>query len=98
MTGSNMGTSDVLEIFSIAKQASSSSVEASRILIQFPVSSIIQDRSNNLIPQSGSVSFYLKMYNAPHLETLPRNFSLYVQPISRSWGEGIGLDMEEGFD
>ena len=35
-TGSNMGASDVLETFSIYAQATSASVELSRILIQFP--------------------------------------------------------------
>ena len=38
-TGSNMGLADSLEVFSIFAQANSSSLEASRILVQFPVSS-----------------------------------------------------------
>ena len=36
-TGSNMGAADVLEVFSIYGQQTTSSAELSRILIQFPV-------------------------------------------------------------
>ena len=45
-TGSNMGSSDILEIFSIYGQASTSSFEASRVLVQFPVDDISTDRTN----------------------------------------------------
>ena len=44
-TGSNMGESDVLEVFSILGHASTSSVEKSRALVQFPVSDISSDRT-----------------------------------------------------
>ena len=36
-TGSNMGASDILEVFSIYGQANSSSVELTRFLIEFPM-------------------------------------------------------------
>ncbi|MCK9596395.1 hypothetical protein M0R19_04385 [Candidatus Pacearchaeota archaeon] len=93
-TGSNMGASDSLEIFSIYAQATSDSVEKSRILVGFPVSDIISDRSSGLIGTSGSVEFYLKMYNAKHPLTLPRQFTINVYPLTRDWDEGNGLDME----
>jgi hypothetical protein len=93
-TGSNMGQSDILETFSIYGQASTSSVEQSRILINFPVSEIYNDREAGVIPASGSVSFYLRVHNAPHGQTLPKDYDLTILPISRSWQEGYGLDME----
>jgi len=93
-TGSNMGESDILETFYVFAQANSSSQELSRILVKFPVDTIISDRASDSIPASGSVSFYLKMSNAPHSQTLPTKFTLTVAPISRSWEEGYGLDME----
>jgi hypothetical protein len=43
---------------------------------------------------SGSVNFYLRMFNAKHPYTLPRNYTLTVHALSRSWDEGVGLDME----
>lgn len=97
-TGSNMGFADSLEVFSIYGQESGSngqSQELSRILIQFPVNQISADRTAGKIPASGSVSFYLKMFNAEHPFTLPQDFNLVIAPVSRSWNEGTGLDMDE---
>tara|TARA_R100000008_G_scaffold86854_1_gene82073 strand:+ start:5915 stop:7543 length:1629 start_codon:yes stop_codon:yes gene_type:complete len=100
-TGSNMGASDVLEIFSIYGQSSGSvdgkngSGELSRALLEFPVNEISEARTASDIPASGSVDFYLRMFNAEHAFTTPSNYSLQVVPISQSWAEGYGLDMEE---
>jgi hypothetical protein len=44
-TEGNMGHADVLETFSIFAQASSSSIERSRILIDFPISEISSSRN-----------------------------------------------------
>src|SRR5210317_2658829 len=85
-TGSNMGASDVLEVFSIYGQSSSDSLEKARILIEF-------DPDFTQVPSTG-VSWYLKMFNAPHSQTVPRNFTLAVQAISSSWEEGYGIDMD----
>ena len=91
----NMGASDILTTFSIYGQASSGSTELERILIKFPINDVIADRASGDIPASGSVNFYLKMTNAPHNQTIPRHMTLDVYAVSRSWQEGIGLDMEE---
>ena len=94
-TGSNMGQADILEVFSIYAQQSSTSTETARFLIQFPVLEQIKvDREANLIPASGQVSFYLKLHNARHPFTLPKNYKLDVLAVSASWEEGNGLDME----
>jgi hypothetical protein len=94
----NMGLSDILEVFSIYGQANTSSSELSRVLVQFPTSNILSDRNAGLVPASGSVSWYLKLYNAKHGTTTPRNFQLVVNQVSSSWDEGYGLDMEEYSD
>ena len=96
-TGSNMGAADSLEVFSIFAQASTSSLEASRIMVQFPISSLQTDISSKIVPSSGA-NYVLNLYNVRHAETLPSNFTLVVQPISGSWVEGTGLDMEEYTD
>jgi len=99
-TGSNMGMSDILETFSIyGRQTPSSSLalasqELSRILIKFPTSEISSDRTAGVLPTSGSVKFYLRLHNAPHSRTVPENYSLIVQAVSRSWEEGVGLDLD----
>ena len=97
-TGSNMGLADTLEVFSIYGQASSTSAELSRVLIQFPTADISTDRTAGTIPKSGSVNFFLRMYNAEHAFTLPADFSLNVSAITRSWDEGYGMDMDEYSD
>lgn len=106
-TGSNMGASDIVEVFSIYGQSFATgtysgqeSQEISRGLFQFPVSGsskgqIKYDRTNGTIPASGSVDFYLRLHNAKHSQTLPRNATYMVQAVSQSWSEGNGLDMDE---
>lgn len=94
----NMGQSDILEVFSIYGQANPSSSELSRVLVEFPVNDVITDRSSGLIPASGSVSWFLKLYNAKHADTVPRDFTLTISAVSRSWNEGYGLDMEDYSD
>jgi len=101
-TGSNMGASDILEVFSLYGQSFGSSSldgvtrtqELSRVLIQFPVSSVITDRTAGIVPPSGNVDFYLRLYNAKHSSTVPKGMVLTVVPVSSSWEEGFGLDME----
>ena len=100
-TGSNMGAADTLEAFYIYGQVSSSAgttAEKSRILVQFDIDKMNEDRTNNLIPESGSVAWYLNMYNAPHAFTLPKDFKMVIKVCSGSWQEGRGLDMENYTD
>jgi hypothetical protein len=97
-TGSNMGQADILEVFSLYAQRDSSSAELSRILLQFPVSTISADRTAGTIPASGSVNFFLRLYNAEHTRTLPRDYKLTVNAVSGAWEEGQGLDMENYTD
>jgi len=91
-TGSNMGAADILEVFSIYGQASTASSELSRVLVEFDTDSISAARTAGTIPASGSVDFYLRMYDAEHVESTPRDFTLTVAAISQSWNEGTGLD------
>jgi len=103
-TGSNMGLADSLEVFSIFGQESSSSSELTRFLVQFPVSSsdpgttILADRTAGIIPASGSVNFYLRVFDVVSTKTLPIDFTLNISPVSQSWQEGYGLDMENYSD
>jgi hypothetical protein len=91
----NMGASDILEVFSIYGQATTSSVESAKILLRFPITDITADRTSGDVPASGNVNFYLRMYNAKHSQTLPRDYKLVFLPVSQSWNEGGGVDMDE---
>ena len=89
-----MGASDILEVFSIYGQASATSSELARSLIEFDTTTFTTDRTAGRIPASGSVSWFLKMFNAPHSQTVPSEFDLEVSAISRTWEEGYGIDMD----
>ena len=105
-TAANMGAADILEAFVIHGQTSASVSEApsaqnaltaeqTRFLVQFPVVDIAADMAAGTLPNAtGSLKFYLNMYNAPHGSTLPLSFSLGAHLISREWDEGRGLDMD----
>ena len=97
-TGSNMGLADSLEAFSIYGQAASGSTELSRILINFPIATMISDRTAGTIPASGSVEWWMRMFNVRHSQTLPKEAILTIAPLSKTWTEGPGLDMEEYTD
>ena len=93
-TGSNMGAADSLEIFSIFAQADTGSIEKSRALLRFPTDAMATDRTSGDLPASGSVNFFLRLFNAKHPFTVPENITLVVHPITASWEEGYGLDMD----
>jgi hypothetical protein len=97
-TDANMGLADSLEVFHIFGQESSTSAENSRVLINFPVTDIISERSAGEIPASGSVSWFLRVHNVAHPSTLPRNYNMTILAVSSSWDEGTGMDMEEYSD
>ena len=42
--------------------------------------------------------FYLRMFNAEHDMTLPTDYTLQIAPITKSWDEGYGLDMDNYTD
>ena len=96
-TGSNTGRADVLEVFSIYGQVTGSDgtiqTELSRVLINFPVTEITTDRTNSIIPASGSVSFFLNLYNAEHRQSTPQLYTIAANAISGSWEEGYGMDL-----
>jgi len=105
-TGSNMGAADILEAFVIHGQTSASvnaaNAEQSRIIIEFPVSSIQEDILNNVLPSgslnTGSIKFHLNMYNAPHGNSVPEDFTLDLKMLTQAWTEGRGLDMDNYSD
>ena len=93
-TSSNQGASDIFEVHSIYAQSTTSSIEKTRALVQFPVDKILASRNSEKIPASGSVDFVLRFFNAAHNSTTPESFTISITPVLQPWTEGIGLDME----
>jgi hypothetical protein len=98
-TASNLGACDIMEIFSIYGQVTSSnptkSTELSRALIRFPVSKISSDRTAGNIPASGSVNFVLRLYHAESNQTTPADATYKIKPVAQSWEEGFGTDIHK---
>ena len=93
-TGSNTGMADILEVYSVYGRQTTSSQELSRALIKFPIEQIANDRAQSRIPASGSVNFFLNLYDAETSRTVPRNMRLVVNPLYNDLQEGTGLDLE----
>ena len=93
-SGSNAGAADILELFSIYGRITSASQELSRAIIKFPTTKISADRNAGSIPASGSVSFYLRLFNAEHSKTTPVEYKVNIAAITQDWEEGVGLDLE----
>jgi hypothetical protein len=93
-TGSNVGAADALEIYKLYDRIETAGTELSRILVQFDTDDIASKRATGEIPASGSVSFFLNLFNARHPFSVPENITLLVQPLSKSWDEGRGVDLD----
>ena len=100
-SASNMGLADSLEVFCLHGQVADSgadSKEIARILIRFDVEKLRDSLVAGDVPTpalGNKPKYFLRMFNAPHPETLPRNFTLHVHNLAHSFVEGAGLDMSE---
>lgn len=97
-TTANMGASDIMEVYSIYAQATTESLEKSRMLVHVPVNKIATQRSSGHIPATNRVNFVLKLHNAEHGDTTPSDYTLALSPLLQDWSEGHGLDMESFSD
>jgi hypothetical protein len=95
---SNIGAASSLELYSLFGNATTSSVEQSRILLKFPVTEISQSRAEGKLPPSGSVAFYLKLSNVEHPYSLPEKYYISVFPLGQDWDEGYGVDLDSYSD
>jgi hypothetical protein len=96
-TGSNHGRSPSLNVFARKGDITSGSIEKARTLMQFSLtelSGLVFDQG--LIP-SGS-TYYFKLHNMQHADTVPTSYDIDVLPLSRSWDEGTGIDDDEHLD
>jgi hypothetical protein len=80
----NAGLDSILDLSKNAPTGYPSS-STSRVLVQFSN----DDIADALSKTTGSISASLKLYNA-HVESIPTNFSIEVNPIYESWDMGTG--------
>lgn len=91
----NMGASDVLEAYVLYGRDASDTYELSRFLLFFDEQKI---RSIITKEKMERTKFFLRLTNAPHGHTLPKEFELEFYLMTHWWEEGIGLDMEQYSD
>jgi hypothetical protein len=97
MTGSNVGGSETLDVFKVAGMSGATGVPASasiaRVLLCWDMDEISALTSSGEMPTSGSV-YKLRLKNARTNKTLPSSYTLIISPLTRSWDEGRGVDVD----
>ena len=93
----NVGLAGTLDLFKLYSESSLSGVdnpvELSRILTQFDFYRIRELTSSMLDITSPSFKCTLKMKNITAGQAVPSNFNLILHPLSQSWAEGMGRDV-----
>lgn len=85
---------DLFKLYGITSSGSTPNVELSRLLIKFDLDPIRELISQNKIdPASSTFSCRLKLFNVFGGQPAPRNCTLQVNPLSRSFDEGLGRDI-----
>lgn len=81
-TASNVGASEILTLYS---GSADQPTQQANVLVAFDTSSL---------PSTGSAtaSFYLRLFDAQHADTLPADFDADVIPLEQDWNEGAGHD------
>lgn len=100
-TGSNFGASEILDLYKDLGVSGASGYAGSsslaRMLIKWDLSEIAALTASGDAPSTGS-TYFLKLFDAKHAETLPSSFDIEIVPVSRSWDEGTGIDNDTFYD
>lgn len=94
---SNVGQAGTLDLFKIWSQFSSGStptIEKSRALLHVDLSGIQALTSSKVSISDPSFKCYLSMKDVYGGQTTPSNFTLVLNPLSKSWDEGRGSDIK----
>lgn len=96
-TASNIGASEILQLFKQAPPTASLAAGLGRILMRFDLSEFTALSASGDAPLSGT-QFSLKLTTARHGETLPSSFDVEVQALTQDWDEGRGQDLDNYSD
>jgi hypothetical protein len=93
----NTGASPILRLENIFDGVKNRK-QFSRIIVRFGLSSltgsIVNDKKYPDPRTDSTVTAYLYMFNAPHGDEQARSFDINVHPLTQTWAEGSGLDMD----
>ncbi len=88
------GTLDLYKLYGLNKVGSSSLCELTRLLVHFDLTGLREDYAAGLIDiASPTFKCTLKLSDVYGGQSTPRNFTVKVHPLSRSWDEGHGRDV-----
>lgn len=93
---SNVGQAGTLDLFKIWAQVSSGStptIEKSRVLLHADLSGIRALTGSKVSISDPSFKCYLSLKDVYGGQTTPSNFTLVLNPLSKSWDEGRGSDV-----
>ena len=89
------GTLDIFKLHNVTKSGSAAQVtELSRALIKFDLSELKQLTGSVLDYSHPSFKCHMKLFDVYHGNPTPSNFKVEVFPLSRSFSEGIGQDVQ----
>ncbi len=96
LTGANVGWCEELDVYKRPGSSGSlgwiGSSSLGRILMQFDMTRFTALTSSRDIPTSG-MTFFLRLNHKTHGDTQPESYDLRVRPVSASWDEGRGHDV-----
>ena len=97
MLSGNVGSASTLDLFKlygISSTGSTPNAELSRLLIKFdldPIRSLISASLVDINDQS--FKCYIKLFDVYAGQPTPKNFTVTLHPLSRSFDEGLGRDV-----
>jgi len=101
-TDANVGKAASLDLFKLFAESTSGSntnpIEISRALLKFNLNPIRKLTGSFLDISHASFKCVLKMYDVYGGQTTPSNFKLIVYPVSRSFDEGVGVNIVDYSD
>lgn len=96
-TGANTGeagTLDLYKVYGLNKSGSASLAELTRLLVHFDLEPLREAYAAGALDiASPTFKCHLKLHDVYGGQTTPRNFTVKVYPLSRSWDEGRGRDV-----
>ena len=97
-TDANVGNAGTLDLFKLYNEnvlsGSENAIELSRLLIKFPIEEITAMDNQGLIDiNDSSFKCHVKLFDVYGGQTTPKNFDAILYPLSKSFSEGVGMDV-----
>ena len=100
-TDANVGKASTLDLFKLYGESTSGSVaspfELTRALLKFNLNPLRKLTGSFLDIGDSSFKCTLKLFDVYGGQTTPSNFKLIMFPLSRSFDEGVGLNVVDFF-